>query len=287
MIVTNTADPTVIRPSSAPYARFGNIISPPGGESTIWNMLGGDGISEHRMLFNHGHLAGAYSGPLEYVTIRPGGSCGEHLHAEREEIYYIVSGAAWMVINGKKRRVTAGDLITCPMMTRHAIGVDEDASGPMTFFVTEMEPARPPWRPYDVAQHHMPSRMTSSEGYRGNEEDFLRVGQVDLAHHLTGPWSLFSVVEVPVGEKEGPFRPRTGTAEVTLILSGEGEVRLGGETQRKPAAEAAVSIIPFRHVGGQVRPLAAGTAIASVNMATISNTSKSEPLLMLHLGVTC
>ena len=53
-----------------------------------------------KQVINGMHLPGGGWGCVEVVDLEPGSSCGEHLHAAREEIYVITAGHAVMRVNG-------------------------------------------------------------------------------------------------------------------------------------------------------------------------------------------
>lgn len=204
-----------------PASSYGVITNDTAGLGEIRNLVGGTGTARWKQLINGMHLPGAW-GPVEFVELPPGASCGEHLHAEREEIYYIVDGSAIMHVNSQPVEVTAGHLITCPLGTVHGIGVPDDADQPMRFFVVEVFPHQGP--PRAAVRISVRDQLQPSLGYRGYAGDDLRVARVDLTRHFTGPWRAFTEVEVPPDAAIGPYQPTAGTAEVLFVTEGEAEI---------------------------------------------------------------
>lgn len=214
---------TTIAPAhDIPPARsYGIITNDTSGLGEIRNLVGGTGTARWKQLINGMHLAGAW-GPVEYVELPPGASCGQHLHAEREEIYYIVEGSAVMQVNSQPVEVTAGDLVTCPLGTVHGIGVPGDAAGPMHFFVVEVFPHSGPPRP--AVRISTRAELQPSLGYRGYGGDDLRVRRIDLTRYFTGPWRAFTEIEVPPDAAIGPYQPEASTAEVLFVTEGTAEI---------------------------------------------------------------
>jgi len=214
---------TIIGPSHniKPVNSYGVITNDTGGLGEIRNLVGGTGTARWKQLINGMHLAGAW-GPVEFVELAPGASCGEHLHAEREEIYYILDGAAVMQVNGQPVEVTAGDLITCPIGTVHGIGVPDNAQRPMRFFVVEIFPNSGP--PQAAVRIGVRDQLQPSPGYRGYAGDDILVSNVDLTRYFTGPWRSFTEIAIPQGGAIGPYSPGARTAEVLLVIEGEAEI---------------------------------------------------------------
>jgi mannose-6-phosphate isomerase-like protein (cupin superfamily) len=209
-----------------PASAYGVITNDADGMGEIQHLVGGTGTARWKQLINGMHLAGAW-GPVEFVELPPGASCGEHLHAEREEIYYIVDGSAVMQVNGQAVDVAAGDLITCPLGTVHGIGVPDGAREPMRFFVVEVFPQQGP--PQPAVRIPVRSQLQPALGYRGYPGDDLQVARIDLTRYFTGPWSSFTEIEVPADSQLGPYQPEAGTAEVLFVTDGEAEVTAGSQ----------------------------------------------------------
>jgi len=262
--MTALAAPAGARARQIPSAdQYGDIVNRIGELSSVHHMVGGTGVTQWMQLFSPFHLAGGWDGPIEYVRLRPGVSCGHHLHDRREEIYYIIEGSAWMHVNGEELAVTAGDLITCPIGTYHSIGVDESAWDSMAFLVVEMSPG-PGSGPVGVPEHFaLNKRETDALGYWGHEGDDLTVATVDLNRHLTGAWGTFAQVEVPPQTTIGPRRPRSHTAQLLLTTSGQAEVMIGDEW----------------HKWGP------GLAIGAVSPVAVRNPSEDQPLRFVTLAV--
>ena len=58
---------------------------------------------------------------LGEAHLEPGGITARHIHAESEEIYYIIAGAGVMYIEGEEAQVKDGDAIIIPPGKEHRI----------------------------------------------------------------------------------------------------------------------------------------------------------------------
>lgn len=248
-----------------PAGEYGDVITPISGLAEVHCMAGGKGVTEWMQLFSPFHLPGGWDGPIEYVVLNPGASCGAHLHDRREGIYYILSGSAAMRVNGQDVPVTAGDVVTCPIGTRRWIGTPETAEEPMAFLVVEMHP-RGAGLPQEPQRIRMGDRVTDALGWWEYPGDDLDVATVDLRRLLTGPWATFAQAEIPADTAIGPHRPPPGTAQLVLPVTGEVEITIGHE---------------------QVKcgPGLPRLAIGAVSPVTVRNTSTSQPLKLITLSV--
>jgi mannose-6-phosphate isomerase-like protein (cupin superfamily) len=248
-------------PQIPPAARYGTITTDISGLGEVRHLVGGDGTARWKQLINGMHQPGGW-GCVEYVELQPGSSCGRHLHATREEIYYILSGSAQMVINGAAVPVAAGDMITCPLGTIHGIGVSAGAGETMRFFVVEVLPGTgpPPGPPVLVA---MPSQLRDCQGYRGGGHDQdTRAAVVDLTRYLTGPWRRITLIEVPPDGVLGPYRLPAGVAEVLFIADGSAEISAGEITVKGGAGLCAGTSLGTE---ATVRNLDAGQALMVIS----------------------
>jgi mannose-6-phosphate isomerase-like protein (cupin superfamily) len=245
-----------------PLSGYGNIANNTDGLGDLRGLVGGTGTCRWKQVINGMHLPGAWN-CVEYVQIPPGASCGRHLHADTEEIYYILGGTAEMYLNGDELEVAAGELITCPIGTVHGIGVPAGAAETMSFLVVEVFPgAGPPLAPIRFSVR---DQLQSSMGYRGFEGDGLDVALVDLTRHFSGPWRKFTELAIPADEAVGPYTLPGGTAEVLFIASGEAEMTAGSEVLK----------------GGP--GLCLGAALGST--VTVRNRSSSSSLRVLSTEV--
>jgi mannose-6-phosphate isomerase-like protein (cupin superfamily) len=243
-----------------PVTDYGVIFNDAGGLGDIDHLIGGTGTCRWKALINGMHLPGAWH-VVEYAVIPPGASCGQHQHTQTEEIYYILSGTATMHIDGSPVRVHAGDLITCPIGTIH--GIANHGSEDMRFFVVEVFPGRGAAPPAErIAVHE---QLRYAAGYRRYDGDDLRVSQVNLTRHFTGPWRVFSEIEIPPGEAVGPYHPPHGMAEVLFVVDGAAEVTARAQVRTGGAG------------------LCVGAALGSV--LTIRNRSDAGPLRLISTEV--
>jgi mannose-6-phosphate isomerase-like protein (cupin superfamily) len=244
---------------------YGDIITHISSPAEVHCMLGGKGVARWMQLFSPSHLRGGWDGPIAYEVLGPGVSSGAQLNDRREEIYYILTGSAAMRVNGQDLPVTAGDVITCPIGTRHWIRTPDTAAEPMACLVVEMHP-RAAGLPREPQRIRMGERVIDVLGWWGYEGDDLDVAIVELSRHLTGPWATFAQTEIPPSTVIGPHRAPPGTAQLVLPVTGEGTITVGHE---------------------QVKygPALAGLAIGAVSPVTVQNTSSSQPLRLITLSV--
>jgi mannose-6-phosphate isomerase-like protein (cupin superfamily) len=205
-----------------PIAEYGDIFNDASGLGEVDHLVGGTGTCRWKTVINGMHLPGAWN-VIEYVVIPPGASCGEHRHTATEEIYYIISGTAQMHIDGSPLQVGAGELITCPIGTIHGIANNGDED--MRFFVVEVFPGHGMAPPAERIAVHQQLRYVA--GYRGYDGDDLRVAQVNLSRHFTGPWRTFTEIEIPPEGAIGPYQPGHGLAEVLFVVDGDAEMAAG------------------------------------------------------------
>jgi uncharacterized cupin superfamily protein len=66
-------------------------------------------------------------------TLEPGASIGEHKHKEDEEIYVILYGSGAMRVDGKKEKVSPGDI--CITRSGHSHDLTNTGTTPMHFLV--------------------------------------------------------------------------------------------------------------------------------------------------------
>jgi mannose-6-phosphate isomerase-like protein (cupin superfamily) len=256
--------PVGAAPRIPPAGGYGVITTDISGLGEVRHLVGGVGAARWKQLINGMHQPGGW-GCVEYVELQPGSSCGRHLHAAREEIYYILSGTAVMSVNGEETLVAAGEMITCPLGTIHGIGVPAEAGQAMCFFVVEVLPgAAPPLcAPVVVA---MPPHLQDCEGYRGGGRgQDIRIAVVDLTRYLTGPWRRFTLIEVPADGVLGPYQLAGGVTEVLFVVGGSAQIAAG---------EAAVK-------GGA--GLCAATSLGTE--VTVRNLSGGRPLLVISTEV--
>ncbi|MCX4098714.1 cupin domain-containing protein [Nocardia sp. alder85J] len=212
-----TAEPPV------EYRGYGPIVNDTSGPATTIRQIGGTGTARWKQLAYGAHLQGEWN-TVEHVTLLPGAGVGEHVHSRTEEIYYIVSGAATMRVNGRTHQVRAGDLITTPIGTRHAI--DNHGEQDMVFFVTEVYPGDA--RELEPVFVRMADGMAPVDGFRGSPQP-VRVSSVALAGLFTGPWQAFSEILLePHGTLGDYALPET--CEVVLVLDGSAAITVEGET---------------------------------------------------------
>jgi mannose-6-phosphate isomerase-like protein (cupin superfamily) len=133
----------------------------------------------------------------------------------------------------------------------------------MRFFVVEVFPGREAPPSAQLISVHGQLRYVA--GYRRCEGDDLRVAQVNLARHFTGPWRSFTEIEIPPEEAIGPYHPPRGMAEVLFVVDGDAEVTAGSQVRK----------------GGP--GLCVGAALGTT--LTVRNSSDCKPLQLISTEV--
>jgi mannose-6-phosphate isomerase-like protein (cupin superfamily) len=202
-------------------AQFGPVVNDISGMGDTHELLGGLGSCRWKQLINGMHLNGPWN-CVEYVVIPPGASCGKHTHLHTEEIYYILSGAAEMELNGDTVALTAGDLVTATIGTSHGTinRFDQD----MEFLVVEVFPGDggPP-SPVRVRVGDSPPARARQ---RSGEADGATEHSADLSRLFTGPWKTFARIDVqPRGRLERD--PVDDGDEVLFVARGSATLEFG------------------------------------------------------------
>ena len=208
--------------ATATIRTYGPILNTTEGLGRARALVGGEGACRWKMLLYGMHLGHPWH-TVEFVVIPPGASCGEHTHSDTEEIYYILSGRATMYLDGTPLEVSAGDLITTPIGSRHAIANHADQD--MHLFVVEVFPGSGAGgQPTHIA---LPQNMQEFPSLRGADGP-IRAATVDLGALLTGSWRAFTLAEIPPGGTLGPYRCYEGV-EVAFVVQGEASMLVGEE----------------------------------------------------------
>ncbi len=244
--------------ATATIRTYGPIINTTEGLGTTRALVGGEGACHWKMLLYGMHLGHPWH-TVEFVVIPPGASCGEHMHSDTEEIYYLLSGRATMYLDGTPLEVSAGDLITTPIGSRHAIANHADRD--MQLFVVEVFPgAGAGGQPTHIA---LPHRMQEFPSLRGADGP-IQAATVDLGNLLTDSWRAFTMAELPPRGTLGPYQCKT-SVEVAFVVQGEATVLVGDE--RVSGAAGLCVAVPT----GLVRSL--------------TNTSSDKPLTVIWTEV--
>jgi len=240
--------------TTRPSGRYGPITNTIEGLGITRQLVGGEGACRWKMLMSGMHLGLPWN-TVEYVVIPPGASCGEHLHAHTEEIYYLLEGSATMHINKDPLQVTEGDLITTPIGVRH--GIANYTAQDIALFVVEVFPGSGAGQ--EPTRISLPKRLRETAAFLGADSP-IRVVTIDVAEWLTGAWRAFTLAEIPPAGTFGPYRCDEGV-EVWFVVHGQANVAFGEEC-----------------VSGT-----AGLCVAvPVGMPrSISNTSSQAPLTMI------
>ncbi len=244
--------------ATAMIRTYGPILNSTEGLGTTRALVGGEGECQWKMLLYGMHLGHPWH-TVEFVVIPPGASCGEHIHNDTEEIYYILSGRATMYLDGTPLEVSAGDLITTPIGSRHAIANHADQD--MHLFVVEVFPGAGAGG--QSTRITLPHRMQGVPSLRGADRP-IQAAAVDLGALLTGGWRAFTMAELPPGGTLGPYRCHAGV-EVAFVVQGEATMLVGDE---KVAGAAGLCV-----------------AVPTGLVRSITNTSSDQPLMVIWTEV--
>ena len=58
---------------------------------------------------------------VTHVRIHPGDTVPAHTHHDEDQVYYVVSGAGFVVLDGERTEVSTGSSVLIPMGTEHEI----------------------------------------------------------------------------------------------------------------------------------------------------------------------
>ena len=94
----------------------------------------GDGLCEHATVFP-GSDFDTPIGFLNYTIIPPGGSFGQHVHGDDNELYIILEGTGEYIEDGETVPVNKGDITINARFASH--GIRNTGDGPMRILVIE------------------------------------------------------------------------------------------------------------------------------------------------------
>jgi mannose-6-phosphate isomerase-like protein (cupin superfamily) len=103
----------------------------------------------YEMIGRPDELGGSVKHSLVHVVVPPGNSSPAHYHKESEETYYILKGAARLVIDGNEHSVAPGD--ACLIMPGEVHQIFPVGEGPLEF-LTVSAPAWVPTDKYELPQ---------------------------------------------------------------------------------------------------------------------------------------
>jgi len=92
---------------------------------------GGQGDYFVRTLLDE--VAGSVFKYVRDLTLYPGSSIGEHPHAGDDEIYFVISGAGTMVVDGEEQRISSGSVVLTLSSSSH--GLRNDGEEDLRIFV--------------------------------------------------------------------------------------------------------------------------------------------------------
>ncbi|TDV56035.1 cupin domain-containing protein [Actinophytocola oryzae] len=157
--------------------------------SEVYEMHGGDKVARWKCLTRRNNLFGPWEA-VECSFLPPGGASGVHLHSRTEQFDYVVSGSGVMTINGTDHPVTAGDLLTTCLGTRH--GIRNVGDDDLIWLVIEV--SGPGMAPGVPAQ--------DISGDRAEVIKLREVRDVDALDYLSGPLRRARLVHLEPGQAE-------------------------------------------------------------------------------------
>lgn len=76
-----------------------------------------------------------------HVRIHPGETVPKHVHADEDQVYYVVTGTGFVILNGERTDVSTGSSVLIPIGTEHEITNSGSEPLDYVFFVVFI-PAR-------------------------------------------------------------------------------------------------------------------------------------------------
>ncbi len=183
--------------------------------ATVYGVHGAAGRTNWTCFARRPGLRGTWEA-IEWASVPPGGVSGEHRHTRTEEIYFLISGEADFVLDGKAHRMTPGWLGLTRVGSRHAlhnVGTDR-----VDWLVIEMfSPATA-----RVLGERVPSGEgeTVDSGKASTVVNLGERGEFDPRTVFDGPLASIKIQRLAPGTSLGVV---SDTCEHTLfVLSGSG-----------------------------------------------------------------
>lgn len=71
--------------------------------------------ADYRQIFETGRLN------VTHVRIHPGDTVPTHTHRDEDQVYHVISGTGYVVLDGERTDVSAGSSVLIPLGTAHEI----------------------------------------------------------------------------------------------------------------------------------------------------------------------
>jgi mannose-6-phosphate isomerase-like protein (cupin superfamily) len=71
--------------------------------------------ADYRQIFETGRLN------VTHVRIHPGETVPAHTHTDEDQVYYVATGSGYVILDGVRTDVAAGDGVLIPIGTEHEI----------------------------------------------------------------------------------------------------------------------------------------------------------------------
>ncbi|GAA2716796.1 MULTISPECIES: cupin domain-containing protein [Streptomyces] len=217
------------------------VVAATGDPADVYGVHAAEGHSRWTCLARRTGLHGGWEA-VEWAWLPPGGVSGEHRHTRTEELYFVLTGAGELTLDGRSRPVAPGTAVLTATGSRH--GLRNAGRTPLSWLVVEV----PAPRPSEETTMHDTGNPRSTV-----VPDLPRNGPLDASGVLTGPLRTVRVTRLPPGAT-GDF-DCTGTEHTVYVTGGTGTARAGGASV--PLAAGVALTLPLG-TGARLRAGARG-----------------------------
>jgi len=190
---------------------------------------------------------------VEWASVPPGGISGEHLHTRTEEVYFLLSGRARVLLDGRAHDLGAGHAVLTAVGSRHAL--HNIGTEPVSWLVIEILSPQVS-RALAEAADQDPAGAAFERGaaVKSTVIDLRELGEFDPRKVFAGPLDLIRIESLEPGRELA--LDADGCEHTLFVLAGRG-------TAEGPATS--VDLLPGTSVtvprGGRVRVAAGAEGI--------------------------
>jgi mannose-6-phosphate isomerase-like protein (cupin superfamily) len=192
------------------------IVSEGRDSAQVYGVHGAAGLSRWGCLGRRAGLDGDWEA-IEWASVPPGGVSGEHAHTRTEEIYFVLSGAGELLLDGRPHRVEAGDMALTKIGGRH--GLRNIGSEPLDWLVIEI--LSPVTAAVIRARPRTEQRVTKDSMVVSLRER----GEIDPRSVFSSPLEAVRITRL--GGRERQELRADGSEHTVFVLSGSGVARSG------------------------------------------------------------